>query len=149
MEYFEEKCNNYGFMPVDIPDQYENVFSRHESIRRLFEYFVVKKFKKFYSLNDWLKFAQDSSLSFGSRFHGNMAALNAGVPAVWFNHDMRTHELCEYHGLPNIKTDSKILDVTIKQIIDSVDYTGFIKKYSLNRERLRIYLNLSGVDNVL
>ena len=37
----------------------------------------------------------------GSRLHGAIAALNAGVPAVVFNADARARESCEYLGIPH------------------------------------------------
>jgi hypothetical protein len=148
-EYFEELCFLKGSLLSDIPASYKKIFIKYENIKKLFEYFILERFKKFYSLEEWLGFASGSVLSFGSRFHGNMVALNAGVPAVWFVHDMRTKELCDYHKLPHIQTGLNVLNLTIEQLLIKVDYSEFLKQYPINRERLRCYLYLSGVENML
>ena len=43
--------------------------------------------------------AQD--FTFGTRIHGNIAALLAGTPSYVFAHDTRTLELAQYFGIPS------------------------------------------------
>lgn len=49
----------------------------------------------FFTIEEWESFYAKNNVSFawGTRFHGNMAALQNGVPALWVNHDSRTREL--------------------------------------------------------
>ena len=49
----------------------------------------------------WFEHLAQYDLSFGTRIHGNIAALLAGTPALLLAHDSRTLELAEYHEIPH------------------------------------------------
>jgi hypothetical protein len=49
----------------------------------------------------WFEHLAQYDFSFGTRIHGNIAALLAGTPALLLAHDSRTLELAEYHEIPH------------------------------------------------
>ncbi|NDZ70642.1 polysaccharide pyruvyl transferase family protein, partial [Streptomyces sp. SID10362] len=51
----------------------------------------------------WISELRPFDFSFGSRIHGNIAALLAGVPSTVLCGDSRTLELCRYFGIPHRK----------------------------------------------
>jgi hypothetical protein len=57
----------------------------------------------------WFEHLAQYDFSFGTRIHGNIAALLAGTPALLLAHDSRTLELAEYHEIPH-RTISSIED---------------------------------------
>ena len=60
--------------------------------------------KMFFKLEEWNHYYEEEGItfSFGSRFHGNMASIRNGVPALWIVHDSRTTELAETLHVPHI-----------------------------------------------
>jgi Polysaccharide pyruvyl transferase len=48
----------------------------------------------------WQDFMLDMDFAFGTRIHGNAAALAAGTPAFVLTIDSRTQELTDYHAIP-------------------------------------------------
>ena len=53
------------------------------------------------SVSSWFSFLKTRDFSFGTRMHGNIAALLAGTPALFCPFDARTRELVTYHSLPH------------------------------------------------
>ena len=49
----------------------------------------------------WFDHLATYEFSFGTRIHGNIAAVLAGTPAVVLAHDSRTLELAAYHKIPH------------------------------------------------
>lgn len=99
--------------------------------------------KIFWDVNEWNKFYAENEISFafGTRFHGNMAALRNGVPALWVTHDSRTKELAEFLKLPNIsiKDFSKIN--SIEEMFDYCDYSNLRSNYKKMCENYISYLD--------
>jgi Polysaccharide pyruvyl transferase len=58
------------------------------------------RYKIWFDAEEWLESSKQLSLSLGMRLHGNMVAMQAGVPALWVPHDPRTLELVTTMALP-------------------------------------------------
>lgn len=56
----------------------------------------------FFSAAAWLEFTRRFDFVIGTRIHGVMLALQAGVPALCIAHDSRTKELCETMKVPHV-----------------------------------------------
>ena len=54
----------------------------------------------FYDLPSWMDFLRRFDVVIGTRIHGAMLAIQAGVPAACIAHDSRTMEMCETMGVP-------------------------------------------------
>lgn len=60
-------------------------------------------FERYFYFSDsgsWRQAARWHDVFIGDRFHGGVAALQAGVPAIFLAHDNRVAELTEYFDLP-------------------------------------------------
>ncbi len=72
----------------------------------------------------WFQHLAEYDFSFGTRIHGNIAALLAGTPALLLAHDSRTLELAEYHEIPHR---------TITSIEDDADPLSLYAECDWNR----------------
>ena len=63
--------------------------------------FASQRCHVFTNVDAWRTFCTSYGFSVGPRFHGNMAALQSGVPALFLTHDSRTRELTEALALPS------------------------------------------------
>jgi hypothetical protein len=69
--------------------------SRGEFIRWCRQYAYA-----FLDVPGWMDFLRRFDFVVGSRFHGVMLAIQAGIPAGCITHDSRTTELCQTMGIP-------------------------------------------------
>lgn len=91
--------------------------------------FIKTNFYEFYDVPVWLDHMRKYDFVIGTRFHGAMVAIQAGVPALTIVHDSRTHELCEYLNLPYIKEKNVTETIEDSQLYDLADYNKFNKEY--------------------
>jgi hypothetical protein len=56
----------------------------------------------FFSASAWIEYLRRFDFVIGTRIHGVICALQAGVPALCFAHDSRTIELCETMMIPYV-----------------------------------------------
>ncbi|SDE50984.1 polysaccharide pyruvyl transferase family protein [Belnapia rosea] len=89
----------------------------------------------------WMDYLRGLSLSVGSRFHGNMLAVQAGTPGIVFPHDSRTLEMCETMMLPHFPWDDIQPGISIQQVLKKTHFSG--AAFDQNRSRLaRVYRDL-------
>lgn len=84
----------------------------------------------FYDVRAWMDFVRRFDFVVGTRFHGAMLALQAGVPAACIAHDSRTQEMCETMGVP-VRHHSEIRGgLTLNNLLDyfSFDAEAYIAR---------------------
>ncbi|MBQ9983302.1 MAG: polysaccharide pyruvyl transferase family protein [Lachnospiraceae bacterium] len=87
----------------------------------------------FVNVVSWLEFLKTRDFSFGTRIHGNIAAIVAGVPAFVFAPDARILELAQYHNIQymltkDVKDTTNIFDVYEKADFNRVK-DGHVKRF--------------------
>ena len=70
----------------------------------------------------WIDDLREADFSFGTRIHGNIAALLAGTPAYVFAHDSRTLELARYFEIPHRRMSEVPPDVDAADLYAEADY---------------------------
>lgn len=70
----------------------------------------------FTSVPEWLSIMQGFDVVVGTRIHGVMAGIQAGVPSVCLCIDSRTLELCQTMMIPYVKADDYLDGISIEQI---------------------------------
>lgn len=106
-------------------------------------------FFRFADVDTWLNHMRQYNFSFGTRFHGNMFALQAGTPSLWIVHDERTRELCNFLKLPQVSLETALELGDARKLRERVDYGDFLKAYSERYRRLKAYIQDAGLAHRL
>ena len=96
----------------------------------------------FYDVRSWMDFVRRFDFVVGTRFHGAMLAIQAGVPAACITHDSRTQEMCETMGIPHRHYDQINGTITAENVLDlfSFDAERYREtRYTLLQRYLNIY----------
>jgi polysaccharide pyruvyl transferase WcaK-like protein len=104
--------------------------------------------KLFFSIREWFDWIGSYDLSIGTRFHGNIAALLNGVPAIILTHDSRTRELCEFAAIPN-EDVSNIDKLDVHELYEKADFELFEKRYSENYRAYIEFFDRNGIEHCL
>jgi hypothetical protein len=91
--------------------------------------FVMSRGRYFFSVDDWMNALKENDFSIGTQFHGNVAAVLAGTPALLITIDRRMEELARYHGMPFMKAEDFDPNLEIGYYREICDYTEFNKRY--------------------
>jgi hypothetical protein len=83
----------------------------------------------FYSAEDWISGVKGSDFSIGTRFHGNIAAILAGVPTLMINIDKRMEEMNRFYRIPSIDIAEFDAAKPIEYYRELADYSDFNKNY--------------------
>lgn len=86
--------------------------------------------KLFFSVQEWFLWIKNHDFSIGTRFHGNIAALLNGVPAVVLTHDSRTKELCDFAAIPHAPVSS-IETLDVQDLYERANFDLFEARYNL------------------
>lgn len=92
----------------------------------------------FTNVQAWLSFLKERDFSFGTRIHGNIAAVLAGIPVYIFAPDARILELARYHNIQHMLAKDITKDTNIFDVYQKADFgTVFVG----HKERFYHYLD--------
>jgi hypothetical protein len=87
----------------------------------------------------WRAFCARHDLYIGDRFHGGVAALQAGRPAVIFWTDLRVKELTEFFGVPNLSV-SELRKHTLESVVEDCLSAARLEQFHATyRERFSVF----------
>ena len=104
--------------------------------------------KLFFDVQEWFDWISRFELSIGTRFHGNVAALLNGVPAIVLTHDSRTKELCEFAAIPHVPV-SAIQQLDPLQLYESANFDLFEARYNALYRNYTAFLDANGISHKL
>ncbi len=108
--------------------------------------------KLFFSVRDWISAMKNYDFFIGTRVHGTIAALLAGIPALLVQHDSRTKEIAQFCGIPTCRFDFSKDQLEASDILElyrELDLTSFTSKSKLNYEILKKFYELNNVPTKL
>ncbi len=98
----------------------------------------------------WIDELRPFDFSFGSRIHGNIAALLAGTPATVLCGDSRTLELCRYFEIPHQRLDKVVKDPEAAdpaRLYEQADLSGLTGNHRERFDRFVGFLDKNGLRN--
>lgn len=96
----------------------------------------------------WIQFLATQEFSFGTRIHGNIAALLACTPAVVIAHDSRTLELARFHQIPHRLLPAVDRDVDAADLHAWADYAPFNAAHASNAAGFARFLERNGLAHI-
>lgn len=96
----------------------------------------------------WTDYLSTQEFSFGTRIHGNIAAINAQTPAHVIAHDARTLELARYHDIPHTLVPDLPAQVDAADLYERTDYTAFNAGHPARFTKFVRFLETNGVEHV-
>jgi hypothetical protein len=122
--------------PEGMPVQHQHPLYRDDRMRFCIDPWV------------WTAYLAEREFSFGTRIHGNIAALLGGTPAVVLTHDSRTLELARYHEIPHRRLADVPTDVDPADLYAEADYTGFNSGHAARMANFVAFLERNGLPHV-
>ncbi|GAA2928901.1 polysaccharide pyruvyl transferase family protein [Kitasatospora cinereorecta] len=95
----------------------------------------------------WISDLREFDFSFGSRIHGNIAALLAGVPSTVLCSDSRTLELCRYFGIPHRKISETPKDIDPAELYAAADFGDLVNGHKERFLRFTGFMEKNGLEN--
>ncbi len=109
----------------------------------------VSKAVSFTNIPAWIDyFRENVDFSFGSRIHGNVAAILAGVPSVAVPFDRRVLELAEYHNIPYIKVKPLGKYQTLYDVFEQADFSSVHRGHRERFDHYLDFLHTLGLDTI-
>ena len=110
--------------------------------------FVENKVRFFVDPWPWIEHLRTVDFAFGTRIHGNIAALLAGTPAYVLAHDSRTLELARYFEIPHRRITDVAPETDAAELYAEADYAGLIGGHAARFATFSAYLARHGLSNV-
>ena len=95
----------------------------------------------------WIESLRAVDFSFGTRIHGNIAALMAGTPAVVLAHDSRTLELARYFEIPHRLLSDLPPDVDAADLHAAADFGPLMAGHPARWATFAAYLARHGLEH--
>jgi hypothetical protein len=96
----------------------------------------------------WMRYLGGFDYSFGTRIHGNIAALLAGTPATVLAHDSRTLELVRYYDIPHRTMKQVAPDTDAAELYAEADFTAFNARHAERFDVFGAFLGAHGLKHV-
>lgn len=112
-------------------------------------FYTEGKAKAFVNVPSWMEYLRTKDLSFGTRIHGNIVPLLAGIPSYIVAPDHRVTELARYHDIPHTMYTDLKEDDTIFTLYEKADYAPMLKNHRERYERYSAFLKENGLTPVL
>ena len=147
--YVKSSSDGSGMFPVTGNAGMRIAFQKGLIDRRQYEQWIRDHFFQFREPEAWLDHMRQYCFSYGTRLHGNMAAMIAGARALWIVHDMRLKEVCDHFRLPWVPFEEVRGGADLEALLDCADYSRCFQIYPDRYRVLFEYVDRSGLPHSL
>jgi hypothetical protein len=95
----------------------------------------------------WVNDLQATDFSFGTRIHGNIAAIVAGRPAFVLAHDSRTLELARALDIPHLQV-TNVATIRAEELYEQADFQPLNKNHAQRLARMTSFLERNGLKHI-
>lgn len=129
-------------VPIGIPD---------DDYPRTLDHplFAEDRARFFLDASTWIEELGHVDFAFGTRIHGNVAALLAGTPAHVLAHDSRTRELAEYFEIPHTRVDKLPEGADAADLLAGSSYAALHAGYGDRFARFTDFMRSHGLEHAL
>jgi hypothetical protein len=110
--------------------------------------YLEDRMRFFVDASTWIDYLKTKDFCFGTRIHGNVAGVSAGIPTVVLAHDSRTRELAQYHGIPHQMRRTLSRSVDAAKLYEEADLDTFAARQPETFERYRAFLARNALPSV-
>lgn len=110
--------------------------------------YLQDRIRFFVDATPWIDYLRGFDFAIGTRIHGTIAAVNAGIPALLLTHDSRTAELAQYHGIPHIPFASLGGQFDLRQLYAEADFHQFGPRQQPTFDHYLQFLAANELDHV-
>jgi polysaccharide pyruvyl transferase len=110
--------------------------------------FLENKIRFYVDPWPWIDALRGADFAFGTRIHGNIAALLAGTPCYVLAHDSRTLELARYFEIPHRRMRDVPPDTDAAALYAEADYTGLVRGHPARFAAFADYLARNGLHHI-
>lgn len=143
--FVPQTINELKYLYTGVAYNYNKKRMPYYSDHNLFE---GEHCKFFLSAQSWFDYFKDIDLSFGSRLHGNVAALLSNTPCIFLPKDARERELNDVHHFNSFPTKDLTENTTVWELIEKSDFSGFEKYQKENYQNFLNFLDLNKIDHI-
>lgn len=124
----------------DVVQHLMRLYGLEDAAEEAFVEFVKNKMDAYFDIEQWMTEIKKNDLVIGTRFHGCLIGLLAGVPSFMFVHDTRTKEMCELLKIPHADVRD-VRNIDIYSLYLSLDYEEYHVEYSRMFAEYRNFLD--------
>ncbi len=146
LTYVPQDAHDLRLMLWGVPSPH--VHDRSVPVHLDHRLYTEDRMRLFLDTWPWYDFMAEHDFAYGTRFHGNVAALLGGTPAMLLAHDSRTLELAEHHHMPHQILPELTADITAEELYEATDLSAFNEAMPANFDRYTAFLERNGLDHI-
>lgn len=102
----------------------------------------------YFNVSEWMEYLRGHDFVIGTRIHGVVLGIQAGIPGLCIAHDSRTRELCEVMHVPFIMASEVMNGLTIEEAMSRYKFDGetFDQNRRVLASRLSDLLQTNGAE---